>query len=167
MCKVCRVWSDLSLALFSYACRPNFHHKYLTLTDPLLSVCEEALISPAYMCIKAQMPKMKLCINVHFGAETCACAHANVCARTCEATEDYPPRSNSPANFLPFQSVCAVSLVCRTTQFAANRNQLYLGVAQLEDRLCFVCPLFFPPSSVSSVFSSVLGQMRKIKPITT
>lgn len=78
MCKVCRVWSDLSLALFSYACRPNFHHKYLTLTDPVLSLREEALISSAYMCRKAQMPKMKLCINVHFGAETCIRVCMNV-----------------------------------------------------------------------------------------
>lgn len=31
--------------LFCYACRPNFHHKYLTLSDPPLSACGEALIS--------------------------------------------------------------------------------------------------------------------------
>lgn len=31
--------------LFCYACRPNFHHKYLTPSDPPLSACGEALIS--------------------------------------------------------------------------------------------------------------------------
>lgn len=100
MCKVCRLWGVLSLALFSCACRPNFHHKHLTLSDPLLSVCEEALISQ-HTC--ADRPKslqlglcMNACVNVRVyrwenfarvRAVLCLCACMNV---TSNSEQHYP-----------------------------------------------------------------------------
>lgn len=69
MCKVCRLWGVLSLVLFSYACRPNFHHKYLTLTDPRLSACGEALIS-RHTC--ADRPKI-LKLEPRMRVVSCVC----------------------------------------------------------------------------------------------
>lgn len=156
MCKVCRLRGVLSLALFSYACRPNFHHKYLTLTDPLLSVCEEALISLHTCADRPKIRKLELCMNVSFrvcGKYEWVHALMHECVKQLRTI---PPCSNYYASslFLLFQSLSAFLLVCRTTQFAAERNHLYWRVTQLEDRLCFVSNLFFPPLSASSFHQS-------------
>lgn len=85
MCKVCRLWGVLSLALFSYACRPNFHHKHLTLSDPSLSICEEALISLHTCADRPKILELGLCMNAtlnvcawHSKLLVGACAHAHV-----------------------------------------------------------------------------------------
>lgn len=141
MCKVCRLQGVLSLALFSYACRPNFHHKYLTLTDPLLSVCEEALIS-LHTC--ADRPKIRKLRTMYECVFSCVCGKYEWCSNY-----------SASSLFLLFQPLSAFLLVCRTTQFAAERNHLYWRVTQLEDRLCFVSNLFFsPPLSASSFHQS-------------
>lgn len=64
---------------FSYACRPNFHHKYLTLTDPLLSVCEEALISLHTCADRPKILRLELHKNVGGKVWVNVCVHAYVC----------------------------------------------------------------------------------------
>lgn len=73
MCKVCRLWGVLSQKfLFCYACRPNFHHKYLTLSDPPLSACGEALISRHTCADRPEIlklePRMRMFSHVRVGA---------------------------------------------------------------------------------------------------
>lgn len=73
MCKVCSLWGVLSQKfLFCYACRPNFHHKYLTLSDPPLSACGEALISRHTCADRPEIlklePRMRVFLRVRVGA---------------------------------------------------------------------------------------------------
>ena len=158
MCKVCRLWGVLSLALFSYACRPNFHHKHLTLSDPSLSVCEEALISPHTCADRPKILKLGLCMKACFYMSVCVCVwkkseclHSCICVHAWmfQAIQDYPPCSNYSAHSLfPLFAVSSLlphspALLRRTTQFIAERNHLYRRVAQSGHRLRFVSALFF------------------------
>lgn len=166
MCKVCRLWDVLSLALFSYACRPNFHHKHLTPSDPLLSVCEEALISLHTCADRAQILELGLSMNACFSAYICArvhpwhragkvwvsvCAHAWVCMHECVGQFRTVPRASNYSASSPFPLLdrfFAFSLVC-AAQSTAERNHVYWGVTQSEDRLGFVSapPPPSPPSA--------------------
>lgn len=176
MCKVCRLWGVLSRALFSYACRPNFHHKYLTLTDPVLSVCEEPLISLHIFADRPKILKLETCMNVclHVCVEKHMheCVHAlmHMCAcMNVSSNWGLTPRSDYSASspFLLFQCFPAFLLVCRTTQFTAERNHLYWRVTHaVRGQTLLRLPSFFH-SSISFLSSSVLGQTGKIKPIAT
>lgn len=163
MCKVCRLWGVLSRALFSYACRPNFHHKHLAPSDPVLSVCGEALISP-HTCAKSWHRGLQK--NAHFSGAcvteyecSCICVHA----RMCEAIQFYPPRSSCPASPLASLFSDQPFAFLPRLRFPAGRHRSlqtdHWRGSQSGQRLPFLSPL-----CLSLLRSSVLGQMRQRKP---
>lgn len=163
MCKVCRLWGVLSQALFSYACRPNFHHKYLTLTDPLLSVCEEALISLHTCADRPKILRLELRMNVGGKVWVSVCVHAYVCLHDCVKQL----RTVLHALIILQVPFFDLSLISRSS--AGRHSSLQKETTSNEESLSWgrdtVLSLLF--SSVSFLFSAVLGQVRKIQQINT
>lgn len=155
MCKVCRLWGVLSLALFTYACRPNFHHKHLALSDPLLSVSEEALISLHTCADRPKILKSGPCMNACFRLQEVwagAGAHAYVCMHEC--VEQFRTILHAliilRVPFLLFFPLARPqSSAGRHSSLQKERNHLCWRVSQSERRLGFVSP-----PSASSVHES-------------
>lgn len=140
----------LSLALFSCACLPNFHHKHLTPTDPLLSVCEEALVS---LLTRADRHKiLQLCTNVHF---VCVC----VCALKVSVSEQWRTALNALIILLQLSLSCCSEYLSVLARLQADRS---LPSPSFEESLSWrrdsvLSLLFFPLLHIRFIFSSVLG----------
>lgn len=173
MCKVCRLWGVLSLALLSYACRPNFHHKHLTLTDPSLSVCGEALISLHTCADRPKILKSGLCMNarfhvcvcvyVHVRKSMCECRQSCICVHAwmCQAIQDYPPCSSYSASSFSRFVLCFLTCL----HFSARRHSsVQRENTAIEESLSQRTDSVLSPPFISFLRSSVVGQMKIIKP---
>ena len=149
MCKVCRLWGVLSLALFSYACRPNFHHKHLALYDPLLSVCGEALISLHTWADRARNPYVGAMYECVF---SCVCVYVYikemcVCRQLCMCVATQHRLQCSSYSAIPFP----LYLVCSSPQGdTVHFRNLYWKVrGQTPFCLSSIPPLFQLPPFIS------------------
>lgn len=142
--------------LFCYACRPNFHHKYLTLSDPPLSACGEALISRHTCADRPEILKLEPRMRVFSRVRVDALMHVGAKRRSTRLAVRHSSRFS--------QRLSAASR-------SGRRTWLQEEATAVEERLSIwrtdsVVSLHSALLSVSFLLSSVSGQMRKGKPVT-
>lgn len=116
--------------LFCYACRPNFHHKYLTLSDPPLSACGEALISRHTCADRPEILKLEPRTRAFSRVRVDALMHVGAKRRSTS--------SGRPTFFLFLPATLCAFPLAATHLAAGESHRCWRASPYLEDRLCCV-----------------------------